>query len=389
MIRIRERLQQKLQRVDIQVSIFLAIIVLVSSLSVYAIGYAITYNDMIDSLKIRVKNIHAYLEDEIDPRSFIEINNKEDMDKPLYKNAKIMLEKLRNVTGVMYLYTAKATPDGKFVYVIDGLSEDEDFRYPGDPIEPEIHSAMNRSLAGETILPEDIKKTSWGKIFITYFPFHDAQGNIVGVLGIEIAADSHYDTYRLLRMALPVCIIVFCIISFFIASILFRRISNPSKQDLVNTDQLTKLKSRNAFEVDLNNMRASNVAHTAFIVIDLDNLKKVNDILGHGKGDIYITQSAQALRKSMNKGFIAYRTGGDEFAVIISKATPEIVEKYIADIRLNFDAVKQSLNDVSINLSIGWAIFDDKLDKTIFDTYDRADAKMYEQKNLHRKTTLN
>ena len=60
------------------------------------------------------------------------------------------------------------------VYVVDGLPEDaDDFRYPGDAIEPEIQSELERALSGETVLPEKILDTDWGNIFIAYYPLYN------------------------------------------------------------------------------------------------------------------------------------------------------------------------------------------------------------------------
>lgn len=382
-----EEIRWKLQRVDIQVSIFMAIVVLISSLAVYLVSYQITYNDMLSSLRERVVNLHSYLEKDLDRATFFEINTKEDMQKPMYQKTKVFMENLRNVTGMMYLYTAKKTDDGRLIYIIDGLSEKEDFRYPGDPIEPEIHSAMQRALNNEIVLPSNIENTEWGKIFITYFPFHDANGNVIGVLGMEIAANSQYDTYRMLRLATPISILFFCLVSFFFSARFFRRISNPTTQDLVSTDQLTRLKSRNAFELELNNMRYQNQANCAVIVVDLDNLKKVNDNFGHAAGDVYIKQAATTVRNCLKKGFIAYRTGGDEFAIVALNATEELVRQYVEDISYVFDKIKPDL-DINLSMSIGWAIFDAEHDKNISDTYTRADAEMYANKRKYNNKSI-
>ena len=67
--------------------------------------------------------------------------------------------------------------------MVDGLPEDaDDFRYPGDAIEPEIQSELERALSGETVLPEKILDTDWGNIF-------NESGEVIGALGIEVAAD--------------------------------------------------------------------------------------------------------------------------------------------------------------------------------------------------------
>lgn len=74
--------------------------------------------------------------------------------------------------------------------MVDGLPEDaDDFRYPGDAIEPEIQSELERALSGETVLPEKILDTDWGNIFIAYYPLYNESGEVIGALGIEVAGD--------------------------------------------------------------------------------------------------------------------------------------------------------------------------------------------------------
>ncbi len=57
----------------------------------------------------------------------------------------------------------------------------------------------------------------------------------------------------------------------------------------------------------------------ALAVIDLDNLKKVNDTLGHHMGDHYIKSFARVLNKTLRKSDVSARIGGDEFSAIIIK----------------------------------------------------------------------
>lgn len=100
------------------------------------------------------------------------------------------MEEIRDIGDLRYLYTAKRNDEGTLVYVVGGLPEDtDDFRYPGDAIEPEIQSEWERALSGETVLPEKILDTDWGNIFIAYYPLHNESGEVVGALGIEVAAD--------------------------------------------------------------------------------------------------------------------------------------------------------------------------------------------------------
>ena len=124
------------------------------------------------------------------------------------------------------------------------------------------------------------------------------------------------------RAAVAVGAVILCALTAAVSRVLFRRISNPSFQDLSNTDALTGLKSRTAFEVDLANLQAGHTPPGAgVLLIDLNNLKLINDQLGHRAGDGYLQLAAQALRSGAERGTLCYRVGGDELAALVPGGT--------------------------------------------------------------------
>jgi diguanylate cyclase (GGDEF)-like protein len=66
------------------------------------------------------------------------------------------------------------------------------------------------------------------------------------------------------------------------------------------------------------------------IVMDLDNLKTVNDVQGHDAGDVYIRNAAHALAATVRAGDVLARLGGDEFGVIAVGATPDQAASFVA-----------------------------------------------------------
>lgn len=179
------------------------------------------------------------------------------MQKESYQTLKEVLEEIRELGDLRYLYTAKRSDAGDLVYVVDGLPDSaNDFRYPGDLIEPEIQDELTRALGGETVLRDKILDTDWGNIFIAYYPLHDGNGNVVGALGLEIAADVEAAAvWKLSKAALTACLF-FCGITFLSSLFIFRRISNPLYKDMANTDFMTQLKNRNSYETDRENWNA-------------------------------------------------------------------------------------------------------------------------------------
>ena len=78
-------------------------------------------------------------------------------------------------------------------------------------------------------------------------------------------------------------------------------------------------------------LHKSNNQMSAFIIIDLDNFKKINDSLGHLQGDEVLKQVANILKENFRKTDIIARLGGDEFIVFMKN----IVQKENAIISLN------------------------------------------------------
>lgn len=370
-------------RVDVQVSVLVAIVVLISSVSIFYLCYYITYADMIRSMVDRTNSIYSYVEQNLDKQTFYGLDTIEDINSPSYKENKAMLEQIKTVCNVRYLYTAKKNEAGELIYILDGLDYDAlDFRYPGDLIEPEITEVLNRALAGEVIVPDKIKDTDWGKIFITYLPIHD-QDSIIGVLGLEFEAERHFYTYEYLRKLTPVFCIIVCIISVFIAYLAFRRVSNPFYKDLYNTDRSTGLKNRNAFEVDIQNINGKKKYYDmGIIAMDLNALKKVNDMLGHDVGDQYISITADALKTYNQENMVFYRTGGDEFVVFVNNVAEEKIPAFIKQVQTYVEN-KSEMVGLPLGISAGYAIYDKVKDKDFMSTYKRADEAMYQEKRAY------
>lgn len=376
--------QKFFSRVDRQVAALLSIMLLLFSVFIYLISTRIYYQSIIEGLTNRVDNVHDFIENQLTPDTLLEINSKEDMEKDSYRLLKEQMEEIRTITDLRYLYTAKKNDEGNLVYVVDGLSEDaSDFRYPGDLIETEIQPELERALKGETVLPDKILNTDWGNIFIAYYPLHDCEGNIVGALGLELGADVEATALQDLFRSVFLTCLFFCCIAFTVSIIIFRRISNPLYRDMANTDFMTKLKNRNSYETDLNNINARKRRDNITVaVIDINNLKLANDRMGHDIGDNCIINAGKILRDYESNKITAYRYGGDEFVLLMEdQRNPE---EMLARIKLSFHKYGSRLR-IPVALAVGWAKFDETQDQNLSDTQKRADEFMYQDKMRIKK----
>lgn len=373
----KQELNKLKKRVDIQVSLLTAAITLISSLSIFGLCYYITYSDTIQILQERTSAIYEKVDHDLNKNTFSLISKEKDINTMSYEEARILLQSLRITTGAKYLFTIKENENGQLIYLVDGLSmTDEEFRSPGTLLEDELQRDAWIAIHGEKALPSKMYSTSWGKYYWTFYPVsHNDQ--VVGAVGIAYETSEQYHTYQLLAIITPIVCLVCCLIAVFISFHVFRRLSNPNYRDIYNTDLLTGLKNRNAFEVDISNINAGgNFEERAVLSIDLNNLKQVNDTLGHSMGDRYIQGAADILSEYAIEGSVAYRTGGDEFTVLVTETPKEKLEQWIETLHRLMREYRIGNGEWN-SFAIGYAIFDAALDENLLDTYKRADHEMY------------
>ena len=110
-------------------------------------------------------------------------------------------------------------------------------------------------------------------------------------------------------------------------------------------DALTGLLNRGAFD-KLTRYLQESIEPTALILLDVDNFKGVNDTYGHQIGDEALKRVSELLKEHFRSNDYPARTGGDEFAVIMTNISPK--EKDI--IRSKLTAVNDSLSKAEGNV---------------------------------------
>ena len=150
-------------------------------------------------------------------------------------------------------------------------------------------------------------------------------------------------------------------------------------QYLSTHDTLTGLFNRNFFETELARLQPSRQFPVSIIIIDMDNLKQVNDQLGHVVGDQLIQKVAQFLRETFRAEDIIARIGGDEFALLLPRTNETAVEAAVSRLR----AKLQQNSDARLSVSIGAATSAD--DGPLVEVMRIADDCMYQEKNAHKK----
>ncbi|MFP3152916.1 sensor domain-containing diguanylate cyclase [Lachnospiraceae bacterium ZAX-1] len=153
------------------------------------------------------------------------------------------------------------------------------------------------------------------------------------------------------------------------------------------TDALTSLYNRGAFQQQVNTYLRfkSNVEQLdAFMMIDVDYFKAVNDNYGHSEGDVVLTECANALRNIMRDSDIVGRLGGDEFAVFCkSIGSVSNAEDKARKIREAWLKIIPGDRENGITASIGIS-FAPKNGQGYQELFNKADEALYKIKESGR-----
>ena len=162
----------------------------------------------------------------------------------------------------------------------------------------------------------------------------------------------------------------------------YERINHLKNQS--ETDELTRIKNRRSMENTINQYLKTTSRNeiSAFILLDLDNFKSINDTFGHIKGDIVLMEAVEHIKHICRKDDEVGRLGGDEFIIFLKDVKNiENVKRFTQRI---IDKLKKSYSfetdkTVTIGTSVGIAI--SPLHGNDFQTlYHLADIALYQSK---------
>lgn len=191
--------------------------------------------------------------------------------------------------------------------------------------------------------------TRWWRTILS--PVIDDAGRVVQLLGLACDIDERKRTEEQLRFA-------------------------------AYSDPVTGIGNRRRFDLDLAAAMALSMdpgRPFSLVLADIDHFKSINDTFGHEIGDEVLRETARRLRSGVRQSDRVARIGGDEFAAIVSAATP-------GAIAVSLDRIERSLRGpiqcgsigVVATMSLGAALWD--VSMTPEELRGAADRAMYERK---------
>lgn len=162
---------------------------------------------------------------------------------------------------------------------------------------------------------------------------------------------------------------------------------NSDVDNMAYTD-VTGIKNKLAYQNHINRLNeASDTFSVGVLMFDLNNLKKVNDNLGHEMGDRYIESFSAILACVQNERINAYRIGGDEFCVIMEKTNVVEMHQVLERLEKDVNAYNEKHN-IKISYARGYEISTRDHYYLMEELTKRADSRMYDNKRIMKGIRL-
>ena len=164
-----------------------------------------------------------------------------------------------------------------------------------------------------------------------------------------------------------------------ISDVTDREEANQAVQRSARQDSLTGLLTRGAFQQEIDRAISAGPGLSAFIMLDLDDFKRVNDTRGHLSGDALLAALSKKLRRQFREEDLVGRLGGDEVgAFLCDIPSPEYVVGRAAELIHKLTYTFRRVGE-TVTCSAGIALYPQ--DGTSFEKlYARADAALYRAK---------
>jgi len=340
-----------------------------------------------------------------------------------------------NIT-LEYIYCIAQKSETEFVFTIDPSLGD-----PGKFGDPVVYTeALAKAAKGTPSVDATPYTDAWGTFYSAYSPIYDSEKNIVGIVGVDFAAEFYEKELTantgiilaIFTLSLAASIIVLFVSTRQIrhgfsqlynemsalsddintltkdtpenaaaaeqdakdeiTDIIFktRSMHNVIRSYLVRVksearrDGLTGVGNRTLFAETMENLNErikEETADFAIAIFDINGLKVINDEHGHDEGDKIIEDAAAALKETFGAEPI-YRIGGDEFIAVLEETPLEEADNLLERLDRNIETVNKSESRKKIPLAIskGAAAYRKGVDKDFNAVFKRADNVMYHDK---------
>jgi diguanylate cyclase (GGDEF)-like protein len=299
---------------------------------------------------------------------------------------------------VFYVYTM-VERDGKSFFVVDTAASNKlktsrklrpsAYMEPFEPLDAEPDPDwLQRIAAGQTYVYPSFQRDVYGTFLSGHTPIYDSQGRYSGFVGVDfdttyyLAQESSFQAiyYGTLGASLLLALLIG-----YMAARYDHHVQDRMEEQyrISIRDELTQLLNRRGALRFAREALASKASGYAVILVDIDDLKGINDLHGHAAGDEFIVKVADTIRSSVREKDVCARMGGDEFLIFATgcdlDSATEIARRILSRVYSDDASTRRSHFGVSIGICVSSGA-----DVTFEVLYRRADEALYKAKTAGR-----
>ena len=231
--------------------------------------------------------------------------------------------------GIFYVYTM-VDRDGVAFFILDTASSPElrtahklrasKYMERFEVSEEAEDDWLQQIAAGKTYVTPDFEHDEYGDFLTAHVPIYDGAGNYSGFVGVDFDLQYYFAreaSFRHIAIgSLGAALTTSLIIGYLVAS--YHSVMRARMQELYDIsvhDGLTGLLNRRGALDQIGKLLHRSDGSNATLLVDIDNLKMINDVQGHATGDAIIALTGEAIRESVRDGDVCARVGGDEFLI--------------------------------------------------------------------------
>ncbi len=318
------------RRIKPRVFILATLVAATVLLPIVAVPQYLSRQARLDVMRSHVAQIGQLAASVVDGDAHRQLLNPDRYSEELYRQTLAPLVRFHSANPAMFYVYTMVDRGGTAYFVLDTAASPElqakhDLRaskyMEAFILRPEYESDWLKQIAdGKTWVTPTFQVDDYGVFLSAHSPIFDSKGLYSGFVGVDfdlqyyLAQEARFGAIR--NRSITVALLAALIIGFLVARFHFD-VQNRLEEHYHTSirDGLTGLLNRRGAMVAIAKSLERRMSSCATLLVDIDDLKAINDTHGHAAGDKVIASLAEGIRESIREGDDCARLGGDEFMI--------------------------------------------------------------------------